>query len=68
MRSDNPTPALPFNEGEGVDPDPGSAHIHVLAGMRASCPHFTPCISLWISGAIRNSSTPKPSRIQKPMV
>jgi hypothetical protein len=22
--------------------------------------HFTPCISFWISGAIRNSSTPEP--------
>ena len=24
--------------------------------------HFTPCIHFWISGAIRNSSTPEPTR------
>src|SRR6185312_1857159 len=32
------------------------------------CLHLTPCISLLISGASRNSSTPPPSRIQKPEV
>ena len=30
--------------------------------------HFTPCISFWISGAIRNSSTPEPTSTQKPKV
>ena len=30
--------------------------------------YFTPCISFWISGAIRNSSTPAPSSAQKPKV
>ena len=30
--------------------------------------HFTPCISFWISGAIRNSSTPEPTSTQKPNV
>ena len=30
--------------------------------------YFTPCISFWISGAIRNSSTPEPIRAQKPKV
>ena len=31
-------------------------------------PYFTPCISRWISGAIRNSSTPHPSSAQNPKV
>jgi hypothetical protein len=30
--------------------------------------YFTPCISLLISGAIRNSTTPAPIRDQKPKV
>lgn len=30
--------------------------------------YFTPCISFWISGAIRNSTTPAPIRIQNPIV
>jgi hypothetical protein len=30
--------------------------------------HFTPCIKRWINGAIRNSTTPEPTRAQKPKV
>ena len=30
--------------------------------------YFTPCISRWISGAIRNSSTPGITSAQKPKV
>ena len=30
--------------------------------------YFTPCISFWINGAIRNSATPPMIRIQKPWV
>lgn len=30
--------------------------------QRSEQTYFTPCISFWISGAIRNSSTPEPIR------
>jgi hypothetical protein len=41
--------------------DPVSSAIHGRHGMRASCPHLTPCMSFWIKGAIRNSTTPAPT-------
>ena len=30
--------------------------------------YFTPCIRRWINGAIRNSTTPEPTRAQNPKV
>ena len=64
----------PENESGGPEAtawrllDPVSPAIHGLHGMRASCPHFTPCMSFWMSGAIRNRNTPEPTSTQKPKV
>ena len=51
----HPWPAR--DEGDFQSLDPVSPAIHGLHGMRASCPHLTPCIRRLIKGDTRKNST-----------
>ncbi|GAB1406869.1 hypothetical protein MASR1M8_07880 [Thermomonas brevis] len=55
-------PRAPRNAAtENGDPKAAVSECPAAAGA-----YFTPCISRWISGATRNSSTPAPTSAQKP--